>query len=98
MSLVLSGAKKIPVSEAEVLKREAKDEKEIFGIIRPVVEKMASIAKQYVPLNQVTPIFLVGGATNFEDFVPTFSKVMGHSILRPDYPQFVTPLGIAMFD
>lgn len=98
MSLVLSGAKKIPVSEAEVLKRETKDEKEIFGIIRPVVEKIASIAKQYVPLNQETPIFLVGGATNFEDFVPTFSKVMGHSILRPDYPQFVTPLGIAMFD
>ena len=70
----------------------------IFGIIRPVVEKMASIAKQYVCVNQGAPVFLVGGATNFEDFVPTFSKVMEHPVLRPDYPQFVTPLGIAMFD
>lgn len=98
MSLVLSGAKKIPLAEAEILKRETSDEREIFGIIRPVAEKMASIAKQYVVLNEAAPILLVGGATNFEDFVPTFSKVMDHPVLRPEYPQFVTPLGIAMFD
>ncbi|WP_368251251.1 ethanolamine utilization protein EutJ [Enterococcus sp. 2201sp1_2201st1_B8_2201SCRN_220225] len=96
MSLVLAGAKKISLTDAEILKRETKEEKEIFGILRPVVEKMASIANRYVVAEKTDPVILVGGATNFEEFVPTFAKVMDRPVLRPLHPQFVTPLGIAM--
>ncbi|WEG72511.1 ethanolamine utilization protein EutJ [Vagococcus intermedius] len=98
MSLVLAGAKGITVDEAELLKREAPNEKEIFGVIRPVAEKMASISKQYVVAKEEDPVLLVGGATNFTDFIPTFTKVMKRPVVGPHFPQFVTPLGIAMYD
>ncbi|WP_159722854.1 ethanolamine utilization protein EutJ [Enterococcus sp. CSURQ0835] len=96
ISLVLAGAKKISLAEAEQLKRQ--HERETFGIVRPVVEKMASIAKTYVVAEKTEPVILVGGATNFTEFVPTFEKVMGRQVIQPQFPQFVTPLGIATFD
>ncbi|QLL69139.1 ethanolamine utilization protein EutJ [Lactobacillus sp. 3B(2020)] len=97
MTLVLGGSYKIPNDEAEKLKRDKAKEKEVFGTIKPVVEKMASIVKKLEPEVE-DPVIVVGGATNFEDFVKTFEKELRHKVYKPAYPQFVTPLGIAMFD
>lgn len=41
-------------------------------------------------------LLLVGGASNFEEFTKTFSQYIGLSVDKPLYPEFVTPLGIAM--
>lgn len=98
MSLVLAGHERLSVDEAELLKRTSKEEHVIFGVIRPVVEKMAYITKQYVQAGPNAPVYLVGGSTNFSEFVTVFSKTLGRDVIRPDYPQFVTPLGIAMYD
>ena len=43
-----------------------------------------------------TPIVVVGGASNFEEFTKTFSQYIGLPVHKPLYPEFVTPLGIAM--
>lgn len=97
MTLVLGGRYHISNKEAEKLKRNKKKEDEVFMVIRPVVEKMASILTSLGSL-VTSPIIVVGGATNFSDFESAFSSVVGESVLKPKYPEFVTPLGIALFD
>lgn len=98
MTLVLGGANHIDNEAAELLKRDPKREKEIFGTIKPVVEKMATITKRGPNVPVVEPVIVVGGAINFEDFIPTFAKTLSMPAYKPDFPQFVTPLGIAMYD
>lgn len=97
MTLVLGGRYHISNEEAEKLKRNKNKEKEVFMIIRPVVEKMASILTSLGAL-VTSPVIVVGGATNFSDFESAFSNVVGQSVAKPKYPEFVTPLGIALFD
>jgi ethanolamine utilization protein EutJ len=98
MTLVLGGAYHITSDEAELMKRDNKKEREVFPIIRPVVEKMASITKNAPKVAVEEPVVVVGGAINFEDFIPAFSKTLGLKSFKPDFPQFVTPLGIGMYD
>ena len=91
MNLVISGAYGISIPEAEAYKRNA--------TIRPVVEKMAAISKRALQeggYEKGTPIVVVGGASNFEEFTKTFSQYIGLPVDKPLYPEFVTPLGIAM--
>lgn len=97
MTLVLGGRYKIKNEEAEKLKRDKSREEEVYSVIRPVVEKMASIVEK-LGAKVEDPIIVVGGATNFDEFTTTFSKVLGRKVYKPLYPQFVTPLGIAMCD
>lgn len=97
MTLVLGGRFKIKNSEAEKLKRNKDKEGEVYPVISPVVEKMASIVAKLEPLVE-DPVIVVGGATNFKRFTTTFTKELGHKAYKPVYPQFVTPLGIAMCD
>lgn len=96
MTLVLGGRFKIKNKEAEALKRNPAKEWEVYPVISPVVEKMASIVAKLEPLVE-DPVIVVGGATNFKEFTTTFAKELGHKVYKPAYPQFVTPLGIAMF-
>lgn len=97
MTLVLGGRYKIKNDEAEKLKRDKSREEEVYAVIEPVVEKMASIV-QKLDQEVEDPVIVVGGATNFSEFVKTFSKTLGRKVYKPLYPQFVTPLGIAMND
>ncbi len=98
MTLVLAGAQKIDQDKAELLKRDNSKEAEVFPIIRPVVEKMATITKNAAPDQLQKPVVVVGGATNFKDFIKAFSKTLKMDAVKPAFPQFVTPLGIAMYD
>lgn len=99
MTLVLAGYYKILIEEAEQLKRNKQKEKQNFLILQPVVEKMAEITQRSLEkagTNNDYPIYLVGGASNFTDFAPTFSKYLNRTVIKPKFPQFVTPIGIAM--
>lgn len=97
MTLVIGGRYKIKNDEAEQLKRNKKKEEEVYAVVQPVVEKMATIV-QNIGEVVTDPVIVVGGATNFDKFTTTFNKTLDREILKPLYPQFVTPLGIAMFD
>jgi len=98
MTLVLAGNHHIDSDEAELMKRDATKEDEVFMVIRPVVEKMAMITKKTVTNKLQQPVIVVGGAINFKDFIKTFSKTLQIDAIKPVFPQFVTPLGIAMYD
>lgn len=96
MTLVLAGYYGISIEEAEKIKKDEKKSREIFPIIKPVVEKMASIVKRYIENYDVNEIYVVGGASSMEEFNDVFQKEIGLKTIKFNEPLLVTPLGIAM--
>lgn len=96
MTLVIAGYYGISIEEAEIIKKDSKKDKEIFPIIKPVVEKMASIVKKYLKGFDVPAIYVVGGASSFSEFNDVFEKEIGIKTIKFNEPLLVTPLGIAM--
>ena len=94
MSLVLAGFHHISFEEAEELKKN-ESQKKIFPIIKPVVQKMASIVNRFVIGYDVDVIYVVGGACVFDDFEKIFEDETGIKTIKPVEPLLVTPLGIA---
>ncbi|WP_286907487.1 ethanolamine utilization protein EutJ [Clostridium sp. UBA1652] len=96
MTLVIAGYYGISIEEAEKIKKDPKKDREIFPIIKPVVEKMASIVKRYLDNYDVSEIYVVGGASSFSEFNDVFEKQIGVKTIKFNEPLLVTPLGIAM--
>lgn len=95
-SLVVSGAYKIPFSEAEQYKRNAKNHKELLPVLKPVVEKISSIINVHIKGYNVNEISLVGGTcclAGIEQIIENKTGIFTH---KPQNPMFVTPLGIAL--
>lgn len=95
-SLVLSGAYGMPFNEADKFKRDNKNHKEILPILKPVVEKVASIINYNIKDYDVKEISLVGGTcclTGIEEIIGKQTGVYTH---KPKNPMFATPLGIAL--
>ena len=96
MTLCLAGFHKISTEEAEIIKKESSKEKDVFPVIKPVVEKMAAIIKKYITGFSVEQIYIVGGACCFKEFEQVFERYIGIPTVKPEEPLLVTPLGIAM--
>ena len=95
-SLVVSGAYKMPYEKAELFKRDYKNHRELIGVLKPVIEKVASIISRHIGGHDVQEIVLVGGTACFhgiEDIIADETGVFTH---KPKNPMFVTPLGIAL--
>lgn len=95
-SLVVSGAYKLPFSEAELYKRNEKNHRELMPVLKPVIEKVSSIISQHIQGHQVEEISLVGGTCCFEGIEEVVGKRTGVLTRKPRNPMFVTPLGIAL--
>lgn len=96
MTLVLAGFHGWSVQEAELAKRDPAQESRVYPVVKPVVEKMASIVGRYLKDHPVDQIYVVGGACCFTQFEQTFEKCLGLPIIKPAAPLLVTPLGIAV--
>ena len=96
MSLVLAGNYGVSFDEAEKLKKDFSKEKEVFPIIKPVVEKMAHIVKRFLKDYDIEDVYIVGGACTFSDFEQVFEKELKKKIIKTYKPLLVTPLGIAL--
>lgn len=94
MSLVLAGQYHVSFEEAENMKKHEPQEK-IFPVIKPVVEKMASIVQRFIRGYEVDTIYVVGGASCFKKFEQVFEREIGIKTVKPVEPLLVTPLGIA---
>ena len=95
-SLVVSGAYKMSFQQAEMFKRETRNHKELLPVLKPVVEKIASIINGNIKGYHVKGIFLVGGTcclTGIEEIIEKKTGIFTH---KPQNPMFVTPLGIAL--
>ena len=95
-SLVISGAYKMPFADAELYKRTSKNHKEIMPVVKPVVEKVASIINQHIKGFDVSEISLVGGTSCLTGIEEIIEKKTGIYTHKPLNPLFVTPLGIAL--
>lgn len=96
VSLVLAGNYRISFTEAEDLKMKVDRHNEILTVVRPVIQKMASIIKTHIEDYEVSEIYLVGGTcclTNMEEII---EKELGLPVFKPANPFLVTPLGIAL--
>ncbi|NLE98180.1 MAG: ethanolamine utilization protein EutJ [Propionibacterium sp.] len=96
MTLVISGAKGIDYEEAEQFKTSTAQADLVFGLVRPTLEKMATIAADALRGHDVREIHLVGGASTLPRAAEVFEGVLGEPVRRPAHPLFPTPYGTAM--
>lgn len=97
-SLVIAGAHDIPFAEAETMKLVSEEQPRLFPVIRPVIEKVATIISRHIEGFDVGRITLVGGTSAFLGFAQVVEEVTGLPAWVPDHPALVTPLGIAWYD
>jgi ethanolamine utilization protein EutJ len=95
-SLVIAGARDISFEEAETLKRDPANHTQLFPLVRPVMEKVATIIRRHIAPYHVKTIHLVGGTSNFAGIDGVVEEVTGIPTQVPAHPMFVTPFGIAL--
>ena len=95
-SLVIAGATGSSFEEAEVLKTNPNEQTRLFPIIRPVMEKVASIVTRHIADYRVDKLYLVGGTCAYPGMDKVIEEYTGIETVLPGNPLFVTPLGIAM--
>ena len=95
-SLVIAGATGSTFEEAEVLKTNPNEQTRLFPIIRPVMEKVASIVTRHIADYRVEKLYLVGGTCAYPGMDKVIEEYTGIETVLPGNPLFVTPLGIAM--
>ncbi len=95
-SLVIAGALGITFEEAEALKTDPAEQTRLLPVVRPVMEKVASIVVRSSQGWPVPLVCLVGGTVAFPGFADVVAEHSGFDTVVPVSPLFVTPLGIAL--
>lgn len=95
-TLVIAGAHRIPFEEAEAMKTDVSEQRRLFPIVRPVMEKVGTIVARHIQPFDVETIYLVGGTSAFLGLAGVVGSITNTQTFVPSNPLFVTPLGIAM--
>ncbi len=96
LSLVLAGNYHIPFAEAEAIKQDYARHREILPVLKPVIEKMATIIRRNVAGHNVDTIYLCGGTCCLTGMEAIIEKEIGIRTIKPENPFLVTPAGIAV--
>ena len=96
LTLVLAGNYGVSFEEAEKIKKDPARQREVFTVVKPVIEKMASIINSHILGRNVSDIYLVGGTCCLKDMEKIIAKETGKPVCKPSNPFLVTPLGIAL--
>ncbi len=96
LDLVLAGHYRIDTQEAESIKTDSTRQPEIFPLVRPVFQKMASIVRRHLQEHPVKTLYLVGGTSSFPGIEDVMENETGLDVVKPYNPLLVTPLGIAL--
>lgn len=103
-SLVIAGAHDVTFEQAERMKLDPAQQPALLPVVRPVMEKVASIAARHVAEYQrrsgkrVEQLTLVGGTAAFPGMASVVQEYAGIDTAVPERPLFVTPIGIALHD
>lgn len=95
-TLVLAGHLNLPFDEAEKIKLDEKNQKRLFPILKPTMEKVTDITRRHIQGFDVKAIYLVGGASALYGLKDVMANALGVEVVVPKYPLYVTPLGIAL--
>ena len=96
LTLVVAGNYGVSFEEAEKIKKDPARQREVFTVVKPVIEKMASIINSHIRGRNVSDIYLVGGTCCLKDMEKIIAKETGKPVCKPSNPFLVTPLGIAL--
>ncbi|NMC02514.1 MAG: ethanolamine utilization protein EutJ, partial [Chloroflexi bacterium] len=92
-TLVLAGAQHLSFEEAEALKINPAMQPQLFPMVRPVMEKVATIIARHIAGYTVERLYLVGGTSAFQGIDEVIAAITGVRTFVPTNPLFVTPLG-----
>ena len=95
-SLVIAGAYQMSFTEADSFKRDPAHHQELLPLLRPVIDKVASIVNRHVVGHEVKELYLVGGTCCLSGMETIIEQKTGIATYKPSNPLFVTPLGIAL--
>lgn len=96
VDLVLAGHYGVAVEEAELIKLDPDRRDEVTHLVRPVFQKMGSIARAHVGMASPAALYLVGGTSCFPGIGDVMADETGLPVALPVHPLLVTPLGIAL--
>lgn len=97
-SLVIAGAMDIPFEEAEAIKKDPDRQAMVYSLVRPVMQKVGSIIARHIAPYPVETIYMVGGTSSMPGIDEVVTEMTGIQTVVPNYPLFVTPIGIALQD
>ena len=95
-SLVIAGALNLSLEQAEALKTDPAEQERLFPLVRPVMEKVASITSRHLRGYRIPEIVLVGGSAAFPGFASVLQQATGIPTRATPRPMYITPLGIAL--
>lgn len=101
-SLVIAGAHNVSFEEAEAMKIDPAQQQKLLPVVRPVMEKVASIAARHLAEyerqsgHSVDELTLVGGTVAFPGIAAVVQEYTGIKTIVPERPMFITPIGIAL--
>lgn len=78
------------------MKTEKSRHKELLPVVKPVMQKVASIIGRHIEKYHVDHIYLAGGTSCFTDIEKVVEAEVGVPTYKPGNPFLVTPLGIAL--
>ncbi|RCW45663.1 MULTISPECIES: ethanolamine utilization protein EutJ [unclassified Halanaerobium] len=96
LNLVIAGGLGISIEKAEKIKRDPDRIDEIFPMVIPVIEKIASIINNHIGKYKAETVYLVGGTSAIDGIEEVLAKKTGLKIVKPSQTLLVTPLGIAI--
>lgn len=97
-SLVIAGSLGISFEAAEALKTTPGEQPRLLPLVRPVMEKVASITARHIRGKDVALITMVGGSSAFLGMAEVVQDYIGVPTQVVSHPLFVTPLGLALHD
>lgn len=97
-SLVIAGALKVPFETAEEIKTDPAQQRMVYPLVRPVMQKVGTIVARHIQPFNVHTIYLVGGTCMMPGIGEVVSEITGLPTVVPKHAMFVTPIGIAMQD
>lgn len=98
MTLVLSGALGLDFDAAETLKRNKTEQIRLVPMLKPVLEKMATIVRHHLDVSGFygkVPVLLVGGGAAFPGAEAIMERIIEQPVTLAPHPLLVTPAGIA---
>jgi len=95
-TLVIAGNYGIDFDRAEEIKLDISNQRKLLPIVKPVMEKVATIIHKHIMGFDVEKICLVGGTSSFEGLKDVVEQVTGIPVYVPKHSILVTPLGIAL--
>ena len=98
VSLVIAGHLGISLGEAEARKTDPAQQAGLFGVVRPVFDKIGTLIADHLAVHDVDTIHLVGGTAAFPGIAEVIAARTGVEVLLAPQPLLVTPLGVALHD